>query len=60
MDLKNAFVTVYHNKLIEKIQKMNITYYAVNLIKNFLSNREQSVSVMPTVQAGGVISHSFL
>lgn len=45
IDLKKAFETVQHDILINKIQKLNITYDAVSLIKNFLNNRQQLVYI---------------
>lgn len=48
VDLRKAFETVQHEILITKLQKININYDAIALIKDFLNNRKQQVYINNT------------
>lgn len=48
IDLKKAFEMVQHNKLVQKLQSCNLNFDAILLIKSFLENRYQMVTINET------------
>lgn len=45
LDLAKAFDTVSHKRLIEKVEKIGIRGIALNIIKNYLKDRQQYVRI---------------
>jgi hypothetical protein len=57
IDMSKAFDTIDHNILIYKLQKYGITGTALNLIKNYLTNRQQRVKINETISDTQKITH---
>ena len=45
IDLKKAFDTICHKKLVSKLKRMNITDKALEFFTNYLDNRQQQTVV---------------
>lgn len=55
LDLQKAFDTVSHLKLIEKLENIGIRGQQLNLFKNYLTNRQQSVKIDGEVSSAKII-----